>query len=443
MAKKTKNKLILFCLIMLLMFSAVPYMSEANLVGNTNNATLVLSPNVGAYKVGNSYAIDILLNTHGQNVVAVAAYLNYNPSMFRVVSVDTSGSIFTSEARNVIDNVNGKIEIVRGIPTPGINTTSGKVATLNIKGLSDSAPLTDNFSFDFTAGSTNESNIILNDGLGTDIISGVDNGRYTLDGTPPMNVSSFTATAGNGQVSLNWTNPGTDFAGVTILRKTGSFPASPVDGTVVYDSTGTSNTNTGLTNGIVYYYKAFSHDAVLNYASGAQATATPSDATPPASITTLSAVPINARSMTLSWTAVGDNGNSGTAASYDARYSTSTITAANFSSATQIGGEPSPKSNGGAESMVVTSLSGATTYYFAIKAIDSSGNIGGISNVPNAKTYKSADLNNDNIVNSVDFGMLMSYWNYTTRPVADINQDGYVNSVDFGMMMSQWGSNNN
>ncbi|MFA6096279.1 MAG: cohesin domain-containing protein [Candidatus Paceibacterota bacterium] len=439
MAKKTKNKLIIFCLITLLIFPAVPYMSEASLVGNTNNATLSLSSNTGTYKVGSTYSVDILVNTHGQNVVAVAAYLNYNPSLFQVVSVDTSGSILTSEARNVVDNVNGKIEIVRGIPTPGINTTNGKVATLNMQGLSDSAPSTDNFSFDFTAGSTNESNIILNDGLGTDIISGVDNGRYALDGTPPMNVSSFTATAGNSQVSLNWTNPGADFSGVTILRKTGSYPASPTDGTVVYDNIGTSYNNTGLTNGVTYYYKAFSHDALLNYASGSQASATPSDSISPAPITTLSAVPINARSMTLNWTAVGDNGNSGTAASYDARYSTSAITAANFSLATQATGEPSPKANGGAESMTLTGLTGATTYYFAIKAIDASGNTGAISNLPSAKTYKSADLNNDNLVNSVDFGMLMSFWNYTTRPIADINQDGYVNSVDFGMMMSQWG----
>jgi hypothetical protein len=50
-----------------------------------------------------------------------------------------------------------------------------------------------------------------------------------------------------------------------------------------------------------------------------------------------------------------------------------------------------------------------------------------------------ADLNSDNIVNSVDLGMLMSFWNYTTKPKADLNQDGIVNSVDFGIMMSQWG----
>ncbi len=441
MIAKIKNKLLAFFLIVVLFFSVISYSSNASLIGNTNNATLSLSPNTGVYKVGNTYAIDILVNTHGQNVVAVAAYLNYNPGLFQVVSIDNTGSVFTTEAENVIDNVNGNVKITSGIPTPGINTVSGKVATLNIKGLADTAPSADNFNFNFTAGSTIDSNVILNDGLGTDIISGVDNGKYTLDGTPPANVSSFVATAGDGQISLSWTNPSADFAGVTILRKTGLYPANPTDGTIVYNGSGINYVNTGLVNGTLYYYKAFSYDTVLNYSSGAQASATALDAAPPAAITNLSATPVSARSISLSWTAVGDNGNIGTAASYDARYSLAAITAANFSTATQINGEPTPKASGGAESMIVTGLVGDKTYYFAIKAVDSSGNNGAISNLPNAKTYKSADLNipPDNLVNSVDFGILMSYWGSTTNSIADINQNNIVNAEDFGIMMSQWG----
>ncbi|MFA6097658.1 MAG: LamG-like jellyroll fold domain-containing protein [Candidatus Paceibacterota bacterium] len=50
-----------------------------------------------------------------------------------------------------------------------------------------------------------------------------------------------------------------------------------------------------------------------------------------------------------------------------------------------------------------------------------------------------ADLNSDGHVNSVDFGIMMSFWNYTSKPKADLNQDGFVNSQDLGMLMSQWG----
>ncbi len=51
----------------------------------------------------------------------------------------------------------------------------------------------------------------------------------------------------------------------------------------------------------------------------------------------------------------------------------------------------------------------------------------------------SADLNSDGLINSVDFGILMSNWSSTAKPKADINQDGIVNSADLGIMMSDWG----
>jgi len=53
-------------------------------------------------------------------------------------------------------------------------------------------------------------------------------------------------------------------------------------------------------------------------------------------------------------------------------------------------------------------------------------------------TYKTADLNQDSKVNSVDFGIMMSFWASAAKPKADINQDAIVNSVDFGVLMSQW-----
>jgi hypothetical protein len=434
-----KKRFKIISLITSLALLAAPALSEASLVGSTNNAVISLSPNTGVYRTNASFPIDILLNTHGQNVVVVAAYINYNPSLFQVLSIDTSNSIFTTEAEKTIDQSNGTVKITMGIPTPGVNVTSGRVATLNIQGLSNTVPGADNFNFDFSAGSSIDSNVILNDGLGTDVLSGTDNGRYSLDGTPPANVSGFTATGGEGSVTLNWTNPSTDFSGVKILRKTGSFPSNSTDGTVIYDSNGTSFIDTGLTNNITYYYGAFSRDIVLNYSSGAQASASSRNTTPPSAISNLSATPLTSRTIRLNWTSVGDDGTSGTASSYDIRYSSSAITASNFASAAQAGSAPSPKISGSAETLTVASLSSNTNYYFAIKASDSSGNISSISNIATARTFKAADLNNDSLVNSVDFGIIKSFWNNTSRPAADMNQDGMVNSVDFGIMMSQWG----
>ncbi|MDO8588626.1 MAG: carbohydrate-binding protein [Armatimonadota bacterium] len=105
--------------------------------------------------------------------------------------------------------------------------------------------------------------------------SGVQASATPVDTSPPVNVTNFTATPGDGQVSLSWTNPAGGFTGIKIRFKTTGYPTGPADGTQIYDSNGTSYNHTGLTNGTTYYYTAFAHDEVPNYASGAQASAVP------------------------------------------------------------------------------------------------------------------------------------------------------------------------
>lgn len=106
--------------------------------------------------------------------------------------------------------------------------------------------------------------------------SSVTAGTFTIDTTPPANVTGFTATAGSNQIGLSWTNPGdADFAGTRIQRKTGGYPTDQNDGTTVYEGPATSYTNTSLTAGTQYYYRAFSYDHAGNFAAGVQATATP------------------------------------------------------------------------------------------------------------------------------------------------------------------------
>ena len=50
--------------------------------------------------------------------------------------------------------------------------------------------------------------------------------------------------------------------------------------------------------------------------------------------------------MGLTWTATGDDGGTGTASSYDVRYSMAPITEANWGSATPASGEPDPGAGG-------------------------------------------------------------------------------------------------
>lgn len=105
------------------------------------------------------------------------------------------------------------------------------------------------------------------------------------------------------------------------------------------------------------------------------------DTVKPGKITTLSIKSVVGTAVTLEWTATGDDGKTGTAASHDIRYFTSPITEGNWSGRTQASGEPTPAISGTIQSFSVTGLSPETKYYFAIRAIDEASNISDLDTV--------------------------------------------------------------
>lgn len=106
------------------------------------------------------------------------------------------------------------------------------------------------------------------------------------DTSPPGLTQSFTAIPYDGAVRLTWTNTESyDFKGTMIRYKTTGYPTSRTDGVQLCKraaSPGSSDsyTHTGLTNGVRYYYCAFSYDGVPNYSAGVQASAVPQPAPP-------------------------------------------------------------------------------------------------------------------------------------------------------------------
>ena len=105
------------------------------------------------------------------------------------------------------------------------------------------------------------------------------------------------------------------------------------------------------------------------------------DAESPFSVTDLIVSNKTFYSVTLSWTATGDDANAGIAKLYDVRYSPSPITDLNWDSAIKAIGEPKPQISGSSETYTVTGLLNSTTYYFALKVIDNVGNPSGLSEV--------------------------------------------------------------
>jgi hypothetical protein len=51
---------------------------------------------------------------------------------------------------------------------------------------------------------------------------------------------------------------------------------------------------------------------------------------------------------------------------------------------------------------------------------------------------KESDLNKDNKVDVIDFGILLSNWNNNSKPASDINQDGRVDETDLSILLNNW-----
>jgi fibronectin type 3 domain-containing protein len=205
--------------------------------------------------------------------------------------------------------------------------------------------------------------------------------QVPLPGAP----ANLAATGGNAQVSLSWT-ASTGAASYDIYRST----TSGGEGSTPFKTgvTGTTFTDTGLTNGTTYFYQVTAVNAAGQSSKSGEASATPQPALPgtPANLTATFG---NAQ-VSLSWTA------STGAASYDIYRSTIS------------GGEGSTPYKTGvtATTFTDTGLTNGTTYYYEVTAANSAGQSGVSSEasatpqvpVPGAPTNLTATSGNAQVI---------------------------------------------
>jgi len=182
------------------------------------------------------------------------------------------------------------------------------------------------------------------------------------DTTPPSAPTGLTASAGDSIVSLDWSdNTETDLAGYNVYSSTSSGVGYSLIATGVTTS---EYMDYGLTNGTTYYYVVGAFDTSLNKSANSnEASATPADATSPAAPANLTATAGDG-TVSLDWS---DNTETDLAG-YLVYRSTST---------------------GGPYSLIATGLTtseymdygptNGTTYYYIVKAVDTSDNVSGSS----------------------------------------------------------------
>jgi fibronectin type 3 domain-containing protein len=170
--------------------------------------------------------------------------------------------------------------------------------------------------------------------------------------TAPAAPTALAATAGNAQVTLSWTAS----SGATSYNVKRATTSGGPYTTVASGVTGTTYTNTGLTNGTTYYYVISAVNSAGESTNSTQASATPAAAvTAPAAPTGLVATAGNAQAV-LTWTA------------------SSGATSYNVKRATISGGPYTTIATGIAGTTYTnTGLTNGTTYYYVVSAVNSAG----------------------------------------------------------------------
>jgi len=201
---------------------------------------------------------------------------------------------------------------------------------------------------------------------------------------------------------------------------------------------GMENTVTmeGLIANTKYYYKLRARDLFGNTGElGPYFFTTTSDIIPPSAVNDLDvpAASVASTSLTLTWTAPGDNASVGTAGSYDIRYSTISAPdlSANWNTATQIANEPLPAVSTTPQSMAITGLTPSTTYYFALKTGDEIPNWSNLSNIVSATTPAQLD-----IIPPVITNVTMGAVGTTTAAISWDTDKNSSSLVDFGLTVS-------
>ena len=111
----------------------------------------------------------------------------------------------------------------------------------------------------------------------------------------------------------------------------------------------------------------------------------PKDIVPPSRIVDLRVTETTGDSVTLGWTAPGENAETGKTAQYDIRYAEFPLTDADWETAARAPQPPTPEMSGAAQTFQLSALPVGKRVFIGMKSIDADGNVSVLSNIVEAQ----------------------------------------------------------
>lgn len=162
------NRLIYTKLFLVIISFVLVFIAGANAA---KAATLYFSPTSGSYDVGQAFSINVFVSSHDQAMNAASGIVSFPADKLEVASLSKGGSIISLWVLEpTFSNSAGTINFEGIVLNPGFTGSAGKIITINFKTKSAG-----DASLIFSSGT-----ILANDGQGTNILTGMGSGSYTI-----------------------------------------------------------------------------------------------------------------------------------------------------------------------------------------------------------------------------------------------------------------------
>ncbi len=387
-----------------------------NLSGASSTTSLKLNPATVTTATNQNFTVDVMLDTGGESIDGLDIFsLKFNPSLVQVVDSNSSQSgvqiattsLLPVTITNSVNNTTGTIQLSQATSGGTTFQGTGKIATITFRA---TASGTSSVNFDFTPGSTTDTNVSAG---GVDKLSIVQGLSITGDATPPT--VSITNPTASSTVSgtINLTANASDAQGIAGVQfKVDGNNVGSEDTSSPYSVSWDSN---GATNG------SHSFTAVARDNSGLTTTSSAVTATVSNQVS---------KSTTIALSFEGRSSKVGSGKIEVLNSNKGVLTQSNFTT------------NTSGQAFISVTVP-PQNVYMKVTVLGYLTRILGpysFSSLPTSLTYPvllAGDLTGDNIVNSLDFSNMNSKW-FGTDALADINQDGIVNTVDYSILNKNW-----
>jgi hypothetical protein len=138
---------------------------------NAQRASLYFSPSSGTYTVGNTFLVQVKVNSGGVAINAADGTIIFDPDKLEVVRISKEDSIFTLWVQEpTFSNSFGTINFAGGKPSPGFIGAAGTIFNIYFR-----AKTSGTTNLTFASGS-----VLADDGKGTNILGSLGSGVYNL-----------------------------------------------------------------------------------------------------------------------------------------------------------------------------------------------------------------------------------------------------------------------